>query len=68
MLDKTRSFRKTLGRFNEVKKLELNLPEATPEQLKAIAENIKRSQSQVLKKQLLVFLLVLITLYPWFAL
>ncbi|WP_458628911.1 hypothetical protein [Winogradskyella sp. PC D3.3] len=42
MLDKSKRFRKTLGGYGLKRKTEYNLPKATPEQLKAIRQKLKK--------------------------
>lgn len=42
MLDKSRRFRKTLGGYGKNRKTEYDFPKATPEQLKAIREKLKK--------------------------
>ena len=63
-LDKSKRFRKTLGGYNKKKKVEYNLPTATPEQLENIRARIKKDNRLLWLKVVIVSKLV-ITALVW---
>lgn len=62
MLDKSKRFRKTQGGFDWSKSKQFNFPKTTPEQLEEIRMRIQKDQKRVIKKQIIVFLVIIIAL------
>lgn len=62
MLDKSRRFRKTLGGYDWSKSPKLDLPKATPEQLKEIRLRIKLENRKIKLKQFVIVLIITIPL------
>jgi|TARA_R100001369_G_scaffold31211_5_gene55393 hypothetical protein len=62
MLDKSRRFRKTLGGYGKNRKTEYNLPKATPQQLRAIRQKIKKENQILWLKVIGLFIVIIVTL------
>ena len=62
MLDKSKRFRKSLGGYGKKIKVEYNLPEATPKQLRDIREKLKKENQLLWIKVIGLTLIVLIGL------
>ena len=62
MLDKSKRFRKSLGGYGKNRKVEYNLPEATPKQLRDIREKLKKENQLLWIKVIGLTLIVLIGL------
>jgi hypothetical protein len=58
MLDKTKHFRKTIGRYGKKEKQEYSFPKVTLQILKEIKEKVKQENKQIFKKRLALFLVV----------
>ncbi|BAO76229.1 hypothetical protein [Winogradskyella sp. PG-2] len=62
MLDKSKRFKKTLGGYGKNRKIEYDLPKATPKQLKSIRERLKKENQIVWIKILGTVTILMITL------
>ncbi|WP_299111214.1 hypothetical protein [uncultured Winogradskyella sp.] len=62
MLDKSKRFRKTLGGYNKNRKIEYNLPNATPEQLTEIRQRLKKENEALWIKATVLSILIIIVL------
>ena len=63
MLDKSKRFRKTLGGYGKNRKVEYDFPEATPEQLIAIRNRLKKENQILWLKIIGISTLIIITLF-----
>lgn len=62
MLDKSKRFRKTLGGYDKNRKIEFNLPKATPEQLKEIRRKLKKENQNLWIKILSITAILIVGL------
>ncbi|MBC3845137.1 hypothetical protein H8K90_01985 [Winogradskyella echinorum] len=62
MLDKSKRFRKTLGGYDKNRKIEFNLPKATPEQLKEIRQKLKKENQNLWIKILSITAILIVGL------
>lgn len=62
MLDKSKRYRKTLGGYDKNRKIEFNLPKATPEQLKEIRQKLKKENQNLWIKILSITAILIVGL------
>lgn len=67
MLDKSKRFKKTLGGYDKNRKMEFDLPKATPKQLREIRQRIKKDNQILWVKILGVSVIIISLVWMLFA-
>ena len=61
-LDKTKRFRKTLGGYDWSTSMQFNFSKTTPQELKRIREKIQQDNKRILRKQIIIFIVLIVIL------